>query len=369
MRKKAIPTDKNGRPVNRAQTIMASVVKSFSIIAIIVAIILVAVLYFGPELSLNGSIVIDLAIPSIILAFAISIVYTLWVTNGQEAAAKVQAYIDALADYKTKSDCLHYPTLQLFLDYEQERRRQVEYDTLTRFIDREEGLLVKMEKALTTKRADRLKVSKFKQFFKSRGRIDSIVIRLTKRRIRKWKKSRDFINIILPYEKSEEFDYLRNNTFDTAHKEHSPKDAQKHVRKAKRKKYVKTFVFTIVGFNILSIGAATGITWAAIVLTALAAVSLVMGAVQGYMTGYKNINVISMGVYLTGISYLDRGVAWGKATEQTIYYDGTNQFKQRKIDPEDELPFLDGSEFKTAEVEIEKSIFTNAAFEVAKTNY
>ena len=360
--------DKYGHPKTTAKKIIENVVKSVSIIAFVVALIVMGILYYGPEITLNTQIIVRLAVPSVILLFSIIIVYNMWITNGQQSAAKEKDYIDLQDKYKTKSDHLYYPTLQDFLDYEEKRRYQVEETRLARIINRETSLVTKMEESVEKDKEARKKLKRLKRFFTSKNTVERIRIKWAKRRIKKLHKAKDSIRIVMPYDKSEEFDYLRYNTEDTEYKEWSPKATSKHLRSAKIKKYVNASTVTLFGFNILSMGATTNGGWAAFVMTVLAALSLVLAVVQGYLTGYKNISVISTGVYKTAISFIDQADSYCVRLNKQLRYKERDQFIEAYTSDEPTTNELNGSELYADDLIKENDLFAKAAKEVTKTD-
>lgn len=324
---------------------LTGLVKYISIIAIFVALGIIILLYAGPEIKLTTGIVFRLAVPSIILSISVVIIYELWIVNGRRSAYDEKEYKDLLKEYNIKSENLHYPTAQEFLDNEYERRYKVEFDRLTRRLQRENELLPKILALFdkSTKRKPTL-----------RDRYERWEC---KRNIRILTRELGTIRISLPYEKSEEFDYLRYNIQDVIYKEYAPEDVKKHLNHARRKKYVNTFTFTLVGLNILSIGGSMGNIWVAIIMSSLAAITLILTVVQGFSTGYHNISVISTGVYKTANSFLDQAVAYCKRNNKDLYYKGVTEFRTvtpKIVEPE-VVPFIP---------EIEADIFTKAAAQV-----
>lgn len=342
--------NKNRDTSNIIKNALTSIIKHVSIIAFFVAASIILLLYLGPEINLNSEVIFSLAVPSVVLALSAIILYNLWVTNGQQNASSEDEYITLLTNYDVKSESLHYPTMQEFLEYEVKRRYNVAYTRLTRLIEREESLLEKLNSVTDRTYSDKLR------------------IKFTNKRIVRYTKQRDYIKIVLPYDNAEEFDYLRYNTQDNVYKEYSPNDTKKHLRSVKLKKYIKTSTFTLVSFNILSIGGTMGNVWVAIIMTSLALVTLLTSVVTGFSAGYKNIKVISTGVYKTAISYIDQAVAFCQREQKDLYYKGTTQFKKYEPYIQDSIEPLDGSELYQDEVNLETNIFTKAEKEVTKTN-
>lgn len=290
-----------------------SVIKHLSVIAIFVALSLVLLLYLGPEISINGKIVVRLAVPSIVLAMSRIVILELWIINGRRSASEEDDYIELLKTYSTKSENLFYPTMQSFLDYERNRRYQVEEDRLRRLLNRETSSLEKSLKIPEPNLKQRFSIRKSKQL------IQTLETKLNS------------IKISMPYEKSEEFDYLRYNIQDVVYKEYKPSDTQIHLRTRRTKKYLNTFTFTLVGFNLFTIGGTMGNLWVAIIMTLLAAISLIMSIFSGFSTGYNNIKVISTGVYKTAISFIDQAVAYCKKEHKDLYYKGVTEFKELSV--------------------------------------
>lgn len=324
-------------------------IKNISYIAIFLAMGLIILLYAGPEITLNTKIVVKLAVPSVVLAISITTIYDLWVTNGQRSASSEPGYQELLELYSKKSDGLHHPTLQDFLNYESDRRYQVEYDKLTRIIEREQSIL---DKNLVRPKSFKLRMA----------------IRRNKHVIAIHMKARNNIVIKMPYDKSEEFDYLRYNIQDVEYKEYAPMDTKKHLRGKRAAKYVKTFTSAVVGLNLISIGGTMGDIWTAIIMSVVAGVLLLLSVIGGFSTGYKNINIVSTGVYKTGNSFIDQAVAYCIRENKDLYYKGTTEFRET-VKPEVEVQPIDNKPVETQDtdtVEIGNEIFTKLTNEVTE---
>lgn len=340
---------KNVNTVKNAVTIL---IKNISIIAIFLSIGIIALLYLGPEINLNGKIVFRLAVPSVVLAVSITIINELWITNGRQNAREENDYQKLIHTYGAKSDGLYYPALQDSLDYEYERRYQVEYDRLTRMLNRETAVLEKTK--LLAK--SRLAKSRLVIWYKTKK---------IRRQIRHIEYARNTIKVFIPYEKAEEFDYLRYNIQDIIYKEYSPNDTKKHLAKARVKKYTSTFTFAVGGLNALSIGGSMGDPWAALIMTTLAALAILFTVVGGFTTGYNNVKIVSTGVYNTANTFLDQAVAYCKRTSKDLYYKGTTEF--RLAEPVILSPNIPELISETESPE-ETDIFTKATIEVTRTD-
>ena len=323
-------------------------VKYVSIIAIFVALGIIILLYAGPEINLTSGIVFRLAVPSIVLSISVVIIYELWIVNGRRSAYDEKDYQELLKTYSTKSENLYYPVAQEFLDNEYARRYEVEFSRLTRKLQRENELLPKIL-ALFNKDAKRKPTL--------RDRYERWEC---KRNIRILTRSLSTIRVSMPYEKSEEFDYLRYNIRDIIYKEYAPDDVKKHLSHSRRKKYINTFTFTLIGLNMLSIGGSLGNIWVAIIMSSLAAITLIYTVVQGFSTGYHNISVISTGVYKTANSFLDQAVAYCKRTDKDLYYKGVTEFRTL-------MPTVTPYQVVPVVVEREADIFTKAAVQVTQS--
>lgn len=321
-----------------------TIIKQISIIAIFISLAVIALLYIGPDIKLDIGFQTKLALTSGVLAISSSVLYELWLKNGRIEASNETEYRDLLKTYSQKSDGLHYPTLQEFLDYERQRRYDVEYDRLDRILEREKSLLEKMEK------------SPYQKF------VDKIRRRSCKRRIRRIVRALDRIKIYMPYEKSEEFDYMRYSIQDIVYKEYSPKDTNNHLIKARTKKYSTTLTLTIVGFNFFSIGSSmTNNLWQAAIMFVLAALSLLMAVIGGFSTGYNNIKIVGTGVYNTANSFLDQAVAFCRRHRKDLYYKGLTEFREYKPEePKIVLPV-------TPSIPVQ-DIFTKATIVVTETH-
>lgn len=334
---------KHRTPVNNlVKNTLNTIIKHISVIAIFVSVSLILILYLGPEINLATALVFRLAVPSVVLTVSSLVIFELWVTNGRRSAFEEQTYVDLLTVYADKSDGLYYPTLQKFLDWERDRRFEVAHDRLSRKLEREEAVLKKLE-ANDSKRW--------------RDKWNRMATRVA---IRKYKRQLDTIKISMPYEKSEEFDYLRYNIQDIVYKEYSPSDTKHHLTQARASKYVRTTTVTLVGLNILSIGGTMGDVWVALIMTFFALVSLLLSVIRGFSVGYNNIKVVNTGVYKTANSFLDQAVAYCKREGKELYYKGLTEF--REVIP----PTLADLKVEKDPVNLE-DFFTKAAEEVTET--
>lgn len=312
---KKIVEAKNVR-TNIIKNALSTMIKHISVIAIFIAIAVVSLIYLGPEINFNLGFVPKLAVASVVLALSVAMLYELWLKKGRIEASEEEIYKERLTIYSRKSDGLFYPTLQEFLDYERQRRYDVEKDRLIRILEREKSILHKLE---TEEKKRRLKI------YWSKKRINYIM------------KAINTVKITIPYEKSEEFDYLRYSIQNVINKEYSPKDTSRHLVKKRARKYTNTFTFAIVGFNILSITSTLNENiWQAVIMITLAILTLLYAVIGGYTTGYTNISVINLGVYNTAISFLDQAVAYCQRNNKDLYYRGTTEFRDKL--PEEILP-------------------------------
>lgn len=305
-------------------------VKNISIIAIFVSIAITALLYLGPNITLNTSLVFRLAVPSVILALSLIVIYDLWITNGKQVGYDEPDYQALVKDYHGKSDNLNYSVMQEFLDFERKRRHDVEFEVIQSKIDREVSILNKIDVK------DEKRIKKVNKY------------------ISKLKQAQRDIVVSMPFTRSEEFDYLRHAQNDIVYKEYSPNDTKMHLIAARTRKYISTIFLTVVGFNAISIGGERGDIWPAIIMTLLAMISLMFAVVSGFTTGYNNISVVSTGIYNTANSLLDQANGYCREHNKELYH----QPKLEKVSTENS----DNDET----VDIYEKIFTNAEAEVDK---
>lgn len=312
-----------------------ALIKYVSVIAVFISLGVIILLYAGPEINLTTGIVFRLAVPSVVLSISVVIVYELWVVNGRRNGFEEEDYQNLLKEYMTKSDNLDYKTAQEFLDDEYVRRYVVEEKRLQRKLQKECELLPKIEalfdKEKRKSRKERkllVETDKEKPIKRRANLIDLFELWTCRRNIKLLTRALSTIKVTMPYEKSEEFDYLRYNMQDVVYKEYAPEDAQKHLNRRRARKYVNTFTFTLVGLNILSIGGTMGDFWSALILSALAAVTLVFTVIQGFTDGYNNIKIVSTGIYKTANSFIDQAVAYCKHTGKNLYYRGETEYRE-----------------------------------------
>ena len=334
------------RASNVIKSAVNTMIKWISIIAVIVSLGIIILLYAGPQINFITDLVFHLAVPSIVLAISAIVVYELWIQNGRRSAYEEEDYINLLKEYSTKSDNLDYASLQNFLDNELTRRYNVEKDRLTRRLERENELLAKLK-------AGRLPGARKKSL---RDWIDAIIAQANVNAITR---ALGTIRVTMPYEKSEEFDYLRYNLQDVVYKEFSPDDTRKHLNARRTKKYIGTLTFTIIGFNVISIGGNFGNFWVAVVMSCLAAITILASVIGGFSTGYYNIKIVSTGVYKTANSYIDQAVAYCKRYSKDLYYRGPTEYRVSNAKPVDIVP--------TVTVIKVDDIFTKAEQEVTRS--
>lgn len=328
-----------------------TLIKYISVIAVFVSLTVIIMLYAGPEINLTTGIVFRLAVPSVVLSISVVIVYELWVINGRRNGFEEEDYQNLLKEYMTKSDNLDYKTAQEFLDDEYVRRYVVEEKRLQRKLQKERELLPKIEALFDKEKRGKRKPNL----------IDLYELLMCRHNIKVLLRALSTIRVSMPYEKSEEFDYLRYNMQDVVYKEYSPEDAQKHLNKRRARKYINTFTFTLIGLNILSIGGTMGDFWSALILSALAAVTLVFTVIQGFTDGYNNIKIVSTGIYKTANSFIDQAVAYCKHAGKELYYKGPTEYRElptpaKVIEVTPTLPVVKEDDiFAKAEKEVTRS--------------
>ena len=310
------------------KNVLTKIVKHISIIALIMSIIIMTVLYFGPEISLDFRFFTRLTVSSIILCISIVIIYELWSKSGQDKAKEEKEYIDLLSTFDTLSSNMDYSTMQDYLDYEEKRRYTVEYEKYSRLIQRDSELLKKIREDISKRKTEasklELKKKTDKKKYKKLMRTsieDRWKIRVLTRRIKSNSRKRTNIVIKLPYVKSEEFDYLRYNINSEGFKEYSPEDTKKYMRVHRTKKYGQTISLALFGVNMLSFGSTFGGNyWYALFMTILTIVTLVGAVVSGFAVGYKSISIVSTGVYKTANEYINKALVYCERHGKELYY-------------------------------------------------
>ena len=295
---------------------LQKIIKNISIIAIVLSLLLILMTYLALKLEFTIDVIPTMAFSSVILCLSNMLIYELWVKNGSDNAREETEYQTLLKTYNKKSDGMNYDTLQLCIDHEEKRRYDVEYDRLTRIIDRDTKLLEKLEVV----EYEKVKVEGQVPTEIKKKASEKLRLWYLKRKISRLTKARDAIVIKLPYAKSEEFDYLRYNLEDSIYKEYAPNDTKRYVGSHRTKKYVFIITFTMIGINTLSVNVSNGNILIAIFMTMLAAVSIISSLVTGFNNGYNSIKIVSTGVYKTANEFIDRSIAYCKTIGKDLYY-------------------------------------------------
>ena len=326
--------------------LMKNVVKYISVIAIILVILVMAFIYFGPEITLNFSLITKFTVASIVLCISMLIIYELWSKNGQEKGREDKEYIDTVDEFTRLSSNMDYASMQSYLDYEEKRRYDVEYDTYTRLITRDTDLLTKLMTDIETRKEsaknldpkDKNNKRKIKKLTKV-SLEDKIKIRSLNKRIKMNTRRRANIIVRLPYVKSEEFDYLRYNLNTDSFKEYSPDDTKKFLRFHRTKRYMQSITLAIFGINMISIGTTmSGNWWYAIFMTMLTIVSIILVVFSGFSVGYKSISIVSLGVYKTANEYINKAIVYLQKEGKSLYYKETpvekseQEVKEEKVE-------------------------------------
>lgn len=311
---------------------LQKIIKNISIIAIFLSLLLILMTYLAPELKFDINLITKMAVSSVILCLSNMLIYELWVKNGSDNAREETDYQTLLKTYDKKSDGMNYDTMQLCIDHEEKRRYDVEYDRLTRIIDRDTNLLEKLEVI----EYEKVEVEGQVPTEIKKKASEKLRIWYLKRKISRLTKARDTIVIKLPYAKSEEFDYLRYNLEDSIYKEYAPNDTKRYLGSHRMKKYIFIVTFTMIGINILSFGASFGQNiLMAIFMTMLAAVSIILSLVTGFSNGYHSIKIVSTGVYKTANEFIDRSIAYCKTIGKDLYYKEPAKEEKPKEDIKD----------------------------------
>lgn len=304
------PKKQAGETVKKA---VQKIIANTSIIAIIAAVFVIALSYAGLTFELSFKLVINIFIPSVILAISAIIVYELWIRNGIENARNEEDYKILLAEYDRRSTNLDLATMQKYIDYEKKRRYDVEYSRLSNSIEKLESSIEKLKE---------LKLNAF----------DKVKLKTKKHNLKKLIKARENIYIDMPYYSSEQFDQLRYHTSVTTVKEYKPNDTSKFMRKHRFEKYAKILTTTLVGLNSFT-ATIGGKNWGiAVFMTLLAILALFGAVVSGFTTGYNSVAISSTGVYKTAINYIVKAKAYCLANNLELYLPITDT-EENYVDP------------------------------------
>ena len=318
------------------KSVLTKLIKSMSIIAVGVTLIIMLLLYLGPEVTLDIHFFTRVTVISVVLCISLLIIYELWCKTGQDRAREEKDYQDLLKEYDEKSAFMDYSTMQEYLDYEEKRRYDVEYDQYTRLINRDEELLKKIKDEIQSNKEKASKLEKTKQNKKKIRRLmhvsieDRWKIKVLTRRIKSNTRRRTNIVINMPYTKSEEFDYLRYNISSTGFKEYSPNDTKRYLNRHRATRYTRSITIAIFGINMLSFGTTMQSNiWYALFMLAITACTLLMSVVSGFSTGYKSISIVSTGTYKTANEYINKARIYCDRHGKILYYQDIDREKDK----------------------------------------
>lgn len=320
------------------KTTIQNIIAKISIIAVFIALIVVGISYAGLQFSISLSLVVSVAIPSIILAVSCIILYELWIKTGRDDARSEKDYCDLVKEYQRVSTNLNEETMQEFIEAEKVRRYDVEYNRITHEIDRITKIVTMLE-ALD-----------------KRSKLETLRLSINKRRLVKLTKARECIVIDMPYTYSEQFDQLRYAADESKLKEYKPNDTAVYMSKRRANKYTTILTTTLVGLNIVSptIG---GQNWfIALFMTLLSAIALLSALISGFSTGYNAIAVSSTGVYKTAINFISKAEAYCAKYNKKLRY--TNVANSTDI-PDEFKTTEKVEETKIEESQITMDIFNN----------
>ena len=320
------------------KTTIQNIIAKISIIAVFIALIVVGISYAGLQFSISLSLVVSVAIPSIILAVSCIILYELWIKTGRDNARSEKDYTELVKEYQRVSANLNEETMQEFIEAEKVRRYDVEYNRITHEIDRITKIVTMLE-ALD-----------------KRSKLETLRLSINKRRLVKLTKLRECIVIDMPYTYSEQFDQLRYAADESKLKEYKPNDTAVYMSKRRANKYTKILTTTLVGLNIVS-PTVGGQNWfIALFMTLLSAIVLLSALISGFSTGYNAIAISSTGVYKTAINFISKAEAYCTKYNKKLRY--TNVVNSTDI-PDEFKTTEKVEETKIEESQITMDIFNN----------
>lgn len=361
---------KQRKPADQVvKNVLQKVIRNISIIAVFIAAAIMLVLYIGPEITLDMKFFTRLSVASIILCISIILIYELWCKSGQDKAKEEKDYQDLMREFDEKSMNMDYSTMQEYLDFEEKRRYNVEYDKYSKLILRDTELLKKIQDDIEKRRLEASKLDPKKKNDRRKIRRllhvsleDKLKMSSLKNKIKYYTKKRTNIVIRMPYIKSEEFDYLRYNVTSDNFKEYAPHDTRRFLVANRAKKYLTTVTFAIFGVNMLSFaGSMSGNVWYAVFMTLLSLVTLVMAIVSGFTTGYKSINIVSTGVYKTAVEYINKAQVYCERNGKELYYKEAPKYEykepeEEKNEEESTLPIIKVEQVEEEEQKNDKTI-------------
>lgn len=274
------------------KSVLTKLIKNISIIAIVLALVIVYLAYSGIRLNdLEGILQWKGTVASVALIVANIVLYELWLTNGEEDGRLENHYSTTIKLYESSSKDLDNAVMQQFIDWETRRREAVEQNRRKKEIEKLDNVIAN----------PRIPLNQQKKAIKQRDKLKDTPIRVE-----------------MPYTTAEEFDKLRLSVRDSKPKEYKPGDTRKGINRGRRSKYTMTIVFALVSFNMLSIGF-SGDWVGALIMTLLALVSIIISIVTGFSAGYKAITITDYGVYRTANEFIDKAITWSTQKKLSLY--------------------------------------------------
>lgn len=294
------------------KNVVTRLIKNISIVAIFLVLAVVILTSLGAEFSVKGLLTSGFGVSSVLLTIGNLLLYELWLKNGQNNGKDEQEYKDCLNDFEGKSKNIHPDRMQNFIEYEKQRRYEVEEKKIQKEI---ELLDRKLSKGNLSKRA-RFYLLKRKQRLQDHA-----------------------ITVDMPYKVSEEFDALRYSIKDDKKKEYKPNDTRIYLRKQRASKYTTTTFFAVFSINLIVMGGLNGAWMEALFSFLVAVVTIVISITTGFSNGYTSITVSNFGVYKTANDFIDKAISWCTMNGFSLYYLDDEE-KKKEIKFRDFVPYV-----------------------------
>jgi len=291
------------KAIKNARKLVQRLITNASIIAIFVALSILLLVNLGVDIDLRTQFVSKVAIPSVLLALSNLILYELWLKNGTDNAKSEPEYIQLIQEYQSLSENLNSDTMQEYLDAEKDRRYLLEYNRISKVIEKK------------TKEIEFLETS---DLIKEHRRLHKI--KRCKKKLSRLYTSRENVVINLPFTTSEQFDQLRYASMEFGFKEYKPSDTKRYLISKRSAKYISLTTFSLLSLNLMSATVACGNNWlVAIFMTVLSAASLMAALISGFSNGYSAISVFSTGVYNTAKNFISKARAYCNKHNKSLY--------------------------------------------------
>lgn len=284
------------------KNVVTRLVKNISIVAIFLVLAVVILTSLGAEFSLAALLTGGFGVSSVLLTIGNLLLYELWLKNGQANGKEEQDYKDCLSDFETKSKNISPDKMQQFIEYEKQRRYEVEEKKITKELENIERKLSRSELSPLAR----------KHLLKRKQHLQD-----------------HLITVDMPYKIAEELDALRYSMRDETKKEYKPNDTKIYLRKHRAAKYTMSAFFAMFSINLIVMGTINGNWLETLFSVIVAIVTITISITSGFSNGYNSITISNYGVYKTANDFIDKAVSWATKNGFSIYY--SDEYENKEV--------------------------------------